>query len=172
MNIFVTSNCPIKCAKNLDDKRVIKMVLETAQMLCTALNLQGQQTPYKSTHANHPANIWARETKSNWVWLWDHGIALCSEYTSRYGKTHKCEKVIKDLFKLKDSIPEGPITPFANCAANKSIGVNYKHIKDTLIAYQLYLKDRWRTDKRPPTWHKKHITIDALFMPVIQENNQ
>jgi hypothetical protein len=153
VNIFVTSDCPVECAKNLDDKRVVKMVLETAQMLCTALNLANQKTPYKSTHANHPSNMWARSTRSNWVWLWNHGVALCSEYTSRYGRVHKCESVIKSLFKLKAFIPEGPLTPFANCAANKSIGVDYKHVKNTTLAYQLYLNDRWKADKRKPTWY-------------------
>jgi hypothetical protein len=51
-------------------------------------------------------------------------------------------------------IPNGNLTPFANCAANKSIGVSYKHIKDTTLAYQLYLNDRWDNDKRNPTWYK------------------
>jgi len=33
MNIFVTNDCPIQSARNLPDKHIVKMPLETCQML-------------------------------------------------------------------------------------------------------------------------------------------
>lgn len=102
MNIFATDKDPVKSAAYLDDKRVVKMCLETAQLLCGAINVvAGEQvTPYKTSHKNHPCSIWTRQTLSNWMWLYRHGKALAAEYTARYGKTHKCEAIMDEVFDL------------------------------------------------------------------------
>ena len=131
------------------------MCLETTQMLCTAINIYGGTTPYKSTHRNHPSNLWCRATRKNWLWLHEHGMALCKEYTARYGKVHKCEAILKDIKERAHLIPDGQLTQFANCAANKGLGINYKEIKPVTKAYQLYLNDRWDNDKRESTWYKE-----------------
>jgi hypothetical protein len=108
---------------------------------------------YAPTHKNHPSNVWARASRNNWFWLWVHGKSLCREYTRRYGKVHKCQGILESIFHMRHIIPRGAITPFANCAANQSIGVSYKHMDDVTTAYQLYLSDRWDNDKRTPTWY-------------------
>lgn len=153
MNIFVTTDCPVLAAKYLDDKRVVKMVLESAQMLCTAITEHGGDAPYKPTHKNHPCNVWARKTRANYNWLLEHFIALSDEYTNRYNKVHKSFNLLPQLKSGALVIPEGDLTPFANCAAHADLGISYKHVKDTHTAYQLYLNDRWDTDKRTPTWY-------------------
>lgn len=153
MNIFITSKCPVECAKFLDDKRTVKMCLETTQMLCTALNLNDLPSPYKTAHKNHPCSIWARETRANWNWLWSHGMALCNEYTKRYKKEHKCEQILKDIFKYGQRLSAGGLTPFPNCTRNKENNIDHRDNKDVFIAYQLYLNDRWDTDKKTPTWY-------------------
>jgi len=157
MNIFVTSICPARSARQLDDRRVIKMVLETTQLLCGALNIHAnkQVAPYKTTHKNHPAAIWARTSRKNWLWLHEHGLALCKEYTARYSKVHKCEGILIEILAQANLIPDGPVTAFANCAANNELGINYKHVEPVTKAYQLYLNDRWDNDKREPTWYKE-----------------
>jgi hypothetical protein len=166
MNIFFSDLNPYLCAQNLDDKRVIKMCLESTQMLCTALNHHGHNTPYKSTHANHPSNVWARQTKTNFLWLLDHAFYLCDEYERRYAKTHKCLDILNDLnTKSLSCFSETPATPFANCAANSSKGVDFKHIGDTVEAYRQYLTSRWNTDVRPPTWYKL-TGVEALSVGV------
>jgi hypothetical protein len=152
MNIFVTSTCPIKSAKFLDDKRCVKMILESAQMLSTAINFYGGKAIYKTTHVNHPSNVWCRTTRANWNWLFEHFIALCDEYTRRYGKVHKSYSLKDDLQSQSHLIPDGILTPFANCARNLDKGVDFTTEKDTTLAYQLYLSSRWDTDKREPTW--------------------
>lgn len=160
MNIFATSNCPIESARYLDDKRVVKMCLETAQILSTALRFYGVDVDYiyKSTHVNHPANVWARETRMNYLWTVRHLQALCKEYTKRYNKEHKCEKMVLDFTMLAYKIPSGFQTQFANCAANAGLGITYKHISDVHTAYKLYLIDRWYSDVRTPTWYGKTKT--------------
>ena len=157
MNICVTENCPKKCAWSLDNKRVQKMALESTQMLCAALNETAgfKVAPYKTTHKNHNCNIWARTSTENWHWLWQHGKELCKEYTFRYGKVHKCEAVLDGLLQLPMTVPDGPLTPFANCAAHKGLGLSYKAVEPVTEAYRLYLTERWKNDKRTPIWTKR-----------------
>lgn len=155
MNIFFTSNCPVECAQNLDDKRVVKMCLETAQMLSTALRENGVTDArlYKSTHRNHPSCKWVRETDLNYAWTLTHLEALLEEYTKRYGKVHASSKLLELFYEYMDKIPEGDLTDFANCAARQDLGINYKNFRDATTAYMLYLNDRWSADKKAPTWY-------------------
>ncbi len=70
-------------AQALDSKRVIKMVLETAQLLSTAIFINSTivyDDIYKPTHLKHPYTIWAPSTLGNWEWLLQHFMALCDEY--------------------------------------------------------------------------------------------
>jgi len=88
------------------NKHVVKMILETAQLLCTAHhmvnqenNLDSSYVPYKCTHKNHPSSVWVRSSIENYNWAYNHMIALGEEYTKRYSKTHltitKCKDVLK-----------------------------------------------------------------------------
>ena len=162
MNIFITDVDPTKCAKYLDNKRVVKMILESTQMLCTALNVlsEKQITRYKSTHVNHPCNVWVRQRIQNWRWLYNHAKALAKEYTRRYGKRHKCEDVLQELKQINLCIPyQTQIledrTPFPNCARNASLNIDYTNESNVYLAYQQYLNDRWDNDKLEPTWDIK-----------------
>ena len=49
----------VESAKSQDNYRVVKMILESCQMLCTNLNhLYGEQVaPYRSCHLNHPLSL-------------------------------------------------------------------------------------------------------------------
>ena len=102
MNIFVTSPSPWESARVLPDKHIVKMPLETCQMLAIVCSdkwghnfgtlPRADGTPYateKGAFRNHPCTIWANEFVSNWQWLLAHGLAMCDEYTARYGKFHK-----------------------------------------------------------------------------------
>jgi hypothetical protein len=160
MNIFVTNQCPIKSAQYLDDKRVVKMVLETAQLLCNAHHAAGSpicNQLYKRTHYNHPCSVWVRQTTGNYLWTLSHFKALLEEYRLRYKKVHKC----KQLLPLLELVPRDntgiELTPFANCAANLSLGLSFKYVKDTCNAYKQYLQARWKTDVRTPTWYGKKL---------------
>jgi len=113
MNIFVLDENPRIAADYACDKHSVKMPLETAQMLCTALVQHGvKNTQYKPTHKSHPCTKWASENRQNFEWLAQHGIALCQTYTVRYGRTHKCQKVIEDCLSISHEIPAGELTPW------------------------------------------------------------
>jgi len=98
MNIFILDLDVKKCAQYHVDKHVVKMILETAQLLCGVHHVTDQvtdQVPYKLSHKNHPCSIWARESLSNYLYLCELGLELCNEYTYRYGKRHKSQDVIE-----------------------------------------------------------------------------
>jgi hypothetical protein len=94
MNLFVLDEDPIIAAQNQCDKLVCKMIIESAQLLCTAFHLQGINAPYKKTHQNHPSAIWTRLSLGNFKWTLGHAEALAKEYTFRYSKIHKTTNVI------------------------------------------------------------------------------
>jgi len=154
MNIFATDPCPVKSAQFLDTKRVIKMVLESAQLLSTALRVNGYRGEvYKIAHLNHPSSIWCRATQGNYKWLLAHFKALCEEYTRRSGKIHASSKLTFHFEMNVDLIPAGELKPFSNNARNLDKGVDYSSEPDVCKAYQLYLKDRWVGDKIEPKWN-------------------
>jgi len=137
MNIFYLSHDPKQCAQFHADKHVVKMILEYCQLLSTAHriidgeqyidassgrrikrwkltnNFAGDKLLYKATHVNHPSAVWARESKSNYMWLASLLEELCKEYTHRYGKIHKCESdgLVKWLAGwAPENIPDKPFT--------------------------------------------------------------
>ena len=95
MNIFILDLDVKKCSQYHNDKHCIKQLLETAQLLCGVHWVLGGEAPYKLSHKNHPCSIWARESLSNYLYLCELGLALCDEYTFRYGKRHKSQDVIE-----------------------------------------------------------------------------
>ena len=98
MNIFFLDYDVKKCAKYHVDKHVVKMILETAQLLCGVHHVTVHDTvhvPYKLSHKNHPCSIWTRKSLSNYLYLCELGLELCKEYTYRYGKRHKSQDVIE-----------------------------------------------------------------------------
>ena len=127
MNIFVLDTDPNTAAILHCDKHIVKMPLETAQMLSTVCG-----GPYKPTHANHPCTVWARASTANYSWLWQLGIFLSEEYTYRYGKTHKCQAIIESLSEPPKTVPVGPRTPFA-----QAMPPECQHA-DAVLAYQQY----------------------------------
>lgn len=139
MNIFILSADPAEAAQLHCDKHVVKMILETGQMLCAAHWIGWQRMlsppalkhremqswlsenvrsdlrpPWKMTHVGHPCTQWCQRSQENYKWLSELGIELCKEYTVRYGKTHKAEPV---LMWLRENLPPAfestGSTPFA-----------------------------------------------------------
>ena len=134
MNIFFLHWNPRICAMMHVDKHVIKMIIESCQILCS-VHLLTESTytpPYKLTHKNHPCNIWARESVGNYKYLVKLGKTLCKEYNYRYGKIHKCQAYIKELGKNIPPIPDKGFTPPAQAMPDE-----YKS-KDAVESYRAY----------------------------------
>ncbi len=152
MNIFVLDTNITTCAQYHCDQHAIKMILESVQLLCTALNKKGFETPYKSTHVKHPCVLWVEESYDNFEWLVELTRNLNAEYIYRFDKQqdHKSMEVLPVIEKLKyDRIG---LTPFAQAMPNQ-----YKVPNDAVAAYrQFYIHDKMhfaRWSKRPvPEW--------------------
>ena len=158
MNIFYFDDSPIECALAQPDKMLVKMPLETAQMLCTAhRELDGDEYAdevglYKRAYWNHPCTVWARERQGNYTWLYKHFIALGNEYKYRYGREHaSITKLAKPLKKVPDNILNEGMTPLAQAMPDE-----YKN-NDPIKAYRDYCTHekhyaKWEKGRAKPDW--------------------
>ena len=152
MNIFKLDTTPLLCAQTHCDKHVSKMILESAQMLCTSLWTNGQSAPYKPVHAKHPCTLWAGESLDNWVWLKELAIHLNEEFCWRYGRTtcHKSIDVINEL--CPPLIRSKGLQQHPQCMPDE-----YKVSNDPISAYRKYYMGekssfaKW-TKREVPEW--------------------
>ena len=168
MNIFFLHINPEECAKMHINKHVVKMILESIQLLCSAHHLypSGKEIKImKLTHKNHPSAIWTGESLSNYNWLLDLTKELCKEYTYRYGKHHKCEEeYLQTLSDVKPDIPDIGLTP-PRQAMPEIYKINSESIDDAIEAYRNYYffeKNHmfvWK-DRDVPEWVKE---MQSLF---------
>lgn len=172
MNIFYIDKDPIQAAQWMVDSHVIKMILESAQLLSTAHRvLDG--APYKThskngrlitkydhlddrlyqaTHVNHPSAVWVRQSRHHYEWLSKHFAALLDEYFVRFGKQHACSKM-HFLYNHPEKIPYYPefVEP---PSAMPDI---YKISASAVLNYRQYYKcgkshlHKW-TKRSPPDW--------------------
>ena len=151
MNIFVLDEDVEKCAEYHCDKHVIKMILESAQMMSAVVRLNGHDTGYKLTHKNHPCTIWARKSLSNYIWLKSLISLLNSEYRYRYDKSvnHKSFDMAMSL--PMPDLPVIGLTPFAQAMPEQ-----YRN-KNAVKAYRdYYINEKssfltW-TKRKTPKW--------------------
>ena len=112
MNIFFLDKTPEKSAQYLCDKHVPKMLLETAQMLSTAIQKYTGEIEelYKSTYPNHPMTKWVGLNKNNFQWAYDNGRSIFSEYVERFKPYHKSIDILRHIQNNKSlytqNIPE------------------------------------------------------------------
>ena len=138
MNIFYVDKDPVVAAQMMCDKHVVKMILESAQMLSTAHRvLDGDEYAdknglYKKAHVNHPSSEWVRCSYQQYKWLYDHMVALMEEYTYRYGKHHATERLKVPLSEYPKAISVGDFTEPPQCMPEVCKG------EDTVLAYQNY----------------------------------
>lgn len=148
MNIFYLHSDPVKAAVVQYNKHVVKMILESAQMLCTAHHCYGSSeqkanVPYRQAHLNHPSTIWARKSISTYMWLYDHMIALGKEYTKRYGKEHLTITKCKDFLAIPPlNIQGNEFVEPPQCMPDK-----YKVENDAVSAYWNYYENEKHTVK-------------------------
>ena len=149
MNIFILDRDIETCAQYHCDQHVVKMILESVQMLCTALNKKGFTTPYKSTHIKHPCVLWVEESFGNYLWLKNLALALNTEYRFRYERDtdHKSISVLNEITSC--IYEDRGLTEFAQAMPDK-----YKVPGDVVKAYrQFYLGEKMKFAK----WTKRSV---------------
>ena len=184
MNIFYLDHDVTKCAEMHNDKHVVKMILEYAQLLSTAHRiLDGVHTVgksqtgrkkitytlpdsrdailYSATHANHPSAIWVRDSAFHYIWLHELLEALCKEYTHRYGKVHKVEA--SGLMNALKEVPNNIDRTYVFVGPTPAMPDDVKIPGDSLASYRnYYVKNKTHLAKwknRPkPEWYHDNIT--------------
>lgn len=142
MNIFFLDRNPGVCAKYHTDKHVVKMILESAQLLSTAINVRSYgvlETTYKATHINHPCALWIRESLDNWMWLHDLMTELNAEYRYRYNKTQ--DHLSIRVLKADDIVNKAHMCLPAHIGFTKvalAIPDQYKHWDSAVACYRAY----------------------------------
>jgi hypothetical protein len=182
MNIFILNNDPVLAAQEQCDKHVVKMIVESGQMLSTAhrmidgtverrpsksgkttvnyykLDDEREDIMYKAVHFNHPCSVWTRESCCNYSWHYEHFIALCEEYTYRYGKVHSTETKLRDILKQipKNINRAGGRTPFKLAMqSNPECLVPTLGGIDAVATYQNFYKTKQKRFKMD--WTKRQI---------------
>jgi len=186
MNIFVLDNDPVLAAQSQCDKHVVKMVVESAQMLSTSHRLldgvlneerndKGRkvkswiipdasmdQALYRAVHMNHPCTKWTMLSLSNYLWHYQHFVALCDEYTYRYGKVHKTDTMLRFVLdEAPNNIEDIGLTQFPlamksnpECMNPDDPVTSYKSFYQTK---QARFKMAW-SKRNPPDWFIKKTT--------------
>jgi hypothetical protein len=151
LNIFALSSDPNECAQALDDRRLVKMVLETAQLLSSAVQACPDLLPgadpallYRSTHLGHPVALWVRAKPAHFAWTRRLLAALLGEYSHRFGRAHACERIAAVLGPAAVAPP--PAT-WCNCTPYPELPV--------FAAYRATLAAKWAADRRPPAWRHR-----------------
>lgn len=176
MNIFYLDSNVTKCAEYHNDKHVVKMILEYAQLLSTAHRvLDGKEyidassgrkikrwrledtsleaQLYKATHINHPSAVWVRQSNNNYTWLMCLFQSLLMEYAHRYGKMHSCNRLVYWLRKPPVNIPVGYLTQ-----PTPAMPDEYKVQGDSLQSYRNYYVGakktmaKWKNRPIPEWW--------------------
>jgi len=135
------------------------MILESTQLLNNALiaNDRSYIPVYKQTHLKHPASLWTSQTRQNFEWLNNLALALCVEYTYRYGKIHKCQPMLDqfDVSSSKSKMSNIGLTPFVKCMPDK-----YK-VDDAVKSYRNYYRGdkayiaKWTKRSQPDWWNSQ-----------------
>ncbi len=159
MNLFASDADPTVSARALADRHVVKMTVETAQVLWTALHLSSPgKVPdggYRPTHRGHPCVRWAAASRANFDWTVRHGLALCDEYWHRYGKVHGSWEALLSASALDGLVPGGSMTPFALAMDDELRDPTDPHGSYRRCLSRKYevwgSMARW-TRRAPPTW--------------------
>ena len=191
MNIFYLDRNPVQAARSHLDKHVVKMILEYAQLLSTAhrildgtelsvISKSGRkkkvwQLPdhrdsvlYSATHANHPSAIWARQTDTNYDYLYALFVATCDEYTYRYGKVHLTDTKLREvLHQIPKNIGKSKIW----VSPTPAMPDECKVAGDELASYRKYYIDKkadmakW-TNREPPDWFIEGVKQKDAYVRV------
>jgi hypothetical protein len=180
MNIFVLDNNPRTAAQMMCDKHVVKMILESCQLMSTAHHvLDGNEitrttkngrkfktwevnkpgfTFLRCTMINHPCTIWTRASTESYYWLWEHTHEMLKVYQARYNKIHCYDNMIQySLAHCPKNIPNATMPPFAQAMPDQ-----YKN-SDAVRAYRdyyIYEKSRfakWKTGN-VPSWYTEGVS--------------
>lgn len=155
MNIFFLSENATEAAQAQCNRHVVKMIVESAQLLSTCYV---SDKYYRHTHFNHPCAKWVRESKTNYLWLLSHGLALCNEYTFRYNRNHATARILIKMACNMPYIEDIGLTPPALAMPDEFKIYPYNPV----LSYRAYYRYKQRTidfrytRRQMPDWLFSH----------------
>lgn len=181
MNVFILDKNPELAAQYHNDVHVRKMIVESGQMLSTSYRVMTgveQKRPsasgktmqkyweiepeldnvlYKAVHVNHPCTIWTRSSEAAWHWHLELFNYLCNEYTYRFGKLHKSDVDLREVFNnLTLELPDKPLEfvtamdQYPHCVVPGDVVQSYRnYYADQKLRFTTYTKRDW------PSWLTK-----------------
>jgi hypothetical protein len=188
MNIFFIDANPDYAAMDMLDKHIVKMPLESAQMLSTAHRLldgkltqndskqvyllEGEslsdgeiqnQKCYKVAHKAHPCTVWTMQTVGNYLLHVKYLMAMLNEYKARYQKVHAVEKMIPFLRHAPRNInrdsPEHIFTAPPQCMPDKYKCEDYVTAYRNFYAGEKFHFAKWKGNSELPEWFLHHMTL-------------
>ena len=166
MNIFVLDKSPEVSAQMSCDKHVVKMILESAQMLCTAhrvLDNADDDILYRKTHINHPSTKWVMRSAYNYSWLYRHMIALNEEFKKRFkGVDHKSVVKLKHI--LRNPPKNSPLNVIGTLPT-PAMPDECKVPGDVVASYRKYyiMKKQsfatWKAPSKMPEWYANALGV-------------
>ena len=187
MNIFALHESPEVSAEMACDKHVVKMILESAQLLCTVhrvldgteytdLRKIGRKIKrwrldndikenllYKAGWLKHPSTVWLMQSAYNYNWLYRHMMALNEEYKLRWQKDKDHISITK-LSQLLSVPPKNARVDVIGTDATPAMPDHCKIPGDSVGSYRKYYileKRRFAKWEKPnavmPDWYKKGI---------------
>ncbi len=192
MNIFALHRNPLIAAKMMCDKHVVKMILESAQILSSVKrfidgtrhefaknkfiwkldNSFEDETIYRAGWLKHPSTLWAMKSRKNYVWLWHHFKFLNDEFKRRFQKPdHKSFALLGEILKtppknlpiIRKNVLPTPAMP-EECLIYKNNEIN------VVASYRNYYVQKkrhlatWKTPSYIPKWYRKEIQkLDLVF---------
>jgi hypothetical protein len=183
MNLFILDKDPVKAAQLQCDKHVVKMIVESAQMLSTVhrmLDGKEERRPsksgktmsrywslpdsresilYKAVHMHHPCTVWTAQSNNNYNWHWVHFAALCDEYHYRYGKVHSTDKLLREALKeLPRNIPIGNLTSQPLAMKSNPECIDYSDVVGSYRKFYQTKQARFKmvwSKRDVPSWFEK-----------------
>lgn len=167
MNIFFLDKDPHIAAMYHCDKHVVKMIVESAQMLSTAHRVLGHDgfckshKLYRATHANHPCSKWVRESSANYYWLHSLFEGLLHEYNVRYGragKNHASARLHIPLLYLPDGLRSDAAPGVDWDSVPLCVADDCKVPGDPILSYRKYYLHhkwhfaKWKNGSKPFWW--------------------
>jgi len=190
MNIFYLDKDPIKAAQMSCDKHVVKMILESAQLLSTCHrvldgteyydktkngrkikrwkhpNSNMEAVLYKAGWIKHPSTVWLFESAYNYFWLYQHFMALNDEYKKRYNHT-KDHVAVQKLGDLLKHPPKNAKINKIGTQPTPAMPDECKVPGDSVQSYRRYyiMKKRrfatWKAPAKTPEWYIEGVKSDT-----------
>ena len=181
MNIFWLDEDMTRCAEYHCDKHVVKMLLESVQILSTVLHAnrfvsyvdgdgithlsetdryydaESMESfiPYKPTHPNHPCVVWAGMCTGNFKKLTLLATKLSNEYTYRYGRRHKSADALRTILQLTNMNTELPLDYHIESIPPQCVGEDLMDPSaDVVSVYRKYYRQK-ELDGMDMRWTKR-----------------